>query len=138
MIVLMRSKVISVLTIGAAVLLNPLAVFAADPREIGNLTNGLNSGISADTSLGTLVINALKIIYIIASLAVLFMLVFGAFQWITSGGDKEAVQKARSRITNALIGLAILALALFITVLVSSVLNINILNLDKIPTLQGN
>ncbi|MBI2314685.1 hypothetical protein HYU93_01330 [Candidatus Daviesbacteria bacterium] len=34
-----------------------------------------------------------------------------AFEWITSGGDKEAVGKARGRIINALIGLAVLAVA---------------------------
>jgi hypothetical protein len=34
-------------------------------------------------------------------------LLWGAFQWVTSGGDKEAVSKAQKRITNALIGLLI-------------------------------
>jgi hypothetical protein len=39
-------------------------------------------------------------------------LIMGAIQWITSGGDKGAVQSAQSKITNAVIGLVIL-LSLF-------------------------
>ncbi len=34
-------------------------------------------------------------------------LLWGGIQWITAGGDKDAIEKARKRIINALIGLAI-------------------------------
>lgn len=61
--------------------------------------------------LGAFVGNALQLAFIAAVLLVLGMLVWGAFEWITSGGDKEAVGKARNRIINALIGLAVLAVA---------------------------
>ncbi|MBI2596399.1 hypothetical protein HYW46_06760 [Candidatus Daviesbacteria bacterium] len=135
----MRSKVLSVLAVGAAVLLNPISVFAQDDvRNIGSIApsaSGLTGINPSTTSLGDLIRNALVIIYILAAVAVLAMLVFGAFQWITSGGDKEAVQKARSRITAALVGMGILALALFITVLMGQILNINVLNLPTLPTL---
>ncbi|OGE26818.1 hypothetical protein A3H85_01285 [Candidatus Daviesbacteria bacterium RIFCSPLOWO2_02_FULL_40_8] len=95
-------------------------------------TQGINPG----TPVGTLLSNALTIIFVIAALAVLFMLIIGAFQWITSGGDKEKVGKARDRITQALVGLAILALAFLITVVVGQVLSINILDIKSIPTLD--
>lgn len=39
-------------------------------------------------------------------LAFLYLL-WGGVQWITAGGDKDALDKARKRITQALIGLAI-------------------------------
>ena len=42
-----------------------------------------------------------------AGIIAFFMLLAGGLQWVMSGGDKEAVEKARKRITNALIGLAI-------------------------------
>lgn len=42
-----------------------------------------------------------------AGIVAFLMLLIGGIQWVTSGGDKEAVDKARKRITNALIGLAI-------------------------------
>ncbi|MDP3758412.1 MAG: hypothetical protein Q8Q86_01725, partial [Candidatus Daviesbacteria bacterium] len=65
----------------------------------------------------------------------LFMLIIGAFQWITSGGDKEGVESARKRITHALIGFAILALAFLIVQVVGQVVNINILDIQSLPVL---
>lgn len=62
-------------------------------------------------SLGNAISNVLTIAFVVAILVVLVMLIWGAFEWITSGGDKETVGKARGRIINALIGLAVLAIA---------------------------
>lgn len=85
-------------------------------KNIGEGGAGINKFLS----------NILSIIYIFGSIIFLFMIVMGAVQWITSGGDKEAVQKARSRITSAIIGLVLLALARFIAVLVGSITGFNI------------
>lgn len=90
----------------------------------------------AERSVGDVISNALTIVFIAAALAVLVFLIIGAFRWITSSGDKEAIGKARGTIVNALVGLAILALAFFITVLFGQILNINILDLPQLPTLN--
>lgn len=93
--------------------------------------------IPASTSIGTIINNALVIIFSVAALLVLVMLIIGAMQWILSGGDKEAVQKARERITAALIGLAILALAFLIVNVVGNIVGFgNILDI-KLPNLGG-
>ncbi len=62
-------------------------------------------------SIGNFITNTLTIAFLVALLVVLAMLIWGAFEWITSGGGREAVGKARGRIINALIGLAVLAIA---------------------------
>jgi hypothetical protein len=111
------------------------AVVYASPRN----TTVTFPGFGVDPnrrSLGDVISNALKIVFIAAALAVLIYLIIGAFKWITSGGDKDAIGKARGTIVNALIGLAILALAFFITVLVGQILGINILGLPALPTLN--
>ncbi|MBI4066794.1 hypothetical protein HY407_00270, partial [Candidatus Gottesmanbacteria bacterium] len=54
------------------------------------------------TTLGNAINNVLTVAFAVAVLVVLVMLILGAFEWITSGGDKEAVGKARGRIINAL------------------------------------
>lgn len=95
-----------------------------------------NIGVTANTS--TVLSSAFTIIFVVAAIAVLFMLIIGAFQWITSGGEKEAVGHARGRITHALIGLAILALSFVIIRVVGEIVNINIFNLTTIPSLNGN
>ncbi len=92
-------------------------------------------GVTASPSV--VLTSAFRIIFVVASLAVLFMLILGAFQWITSGGEKEAVGKARGRIVNALIGLVILALSFVILRVVGGIVNINLFS-GVIPSLNGN
>jgi hypothetical protein len=96
-----------------------------------------NMGIDPKTAPSTILTSALTIVYIVAALLVLFFLIQGAFKWITSGGDKDAIGKARGAIVNALIGLAILALAVVIVIVVGKILNINILGNFTIPNLMG-
>ncbi len=57
---------------------------------------------------------AIQLIYIVAGLLFVFMVIISALQWITSGGDKEAVAGARNRLTFAIIGIVVLALAFVI------------------------
>ena len=86
------------------------------------------------TTVGQVISNLLTLVFSVAIIVVLFYLIFGAFEWITSGGEKEAVGKARGRIINALIGLAILALAFLIARVAGDIVNINIFDL-KLPAL---
>jgi len=48
-------------------------------------------------------------IMVLASLLVLLYLIWGGIEWITSGGDSAKVQKARDKITQAVIGIIVLA-----------------------------
>lgn len=98
--------------------------------------NPPKQGVNPFTPVGVILQNVLVIIFVIAALTVLFMLVWGAFQWITSGGVKESVDAARKRITQALIGLFILALAFLITRVVGSLVGIDITNLKSLPRLD--
>ena len=87
-------------------------------------------------SLGKFVSNILTLAFGFAILVVLIMLVWGAFEWITSGGDKETVGKARGRIINALIGLAVLAVAYALAVVAGQFLGFDIRQEIPIPTPQ--
>jgi hypothetical protein len=49
-----------------------------------------------------------RIFLIIAGLAVLIYMLWGAFDWIISSGEKERLQKAQNKITNAVIGLLLI------------------------------
>lgn len=55
-------------------------------------------------------------------------LLFGGIQYIFAGGDKEAVQRAQKRITNALIGIVIVLSVFAITFVVEVLFGISILN----------
>jgi hypothetical protein len=77
--------------------------------------------------LGLLISRALGLGLLIAGILVFIYLVWGGIQWITSGGDKGKTEEARSRITAALLGLAIVAAAWAIMQLVAFFFGIDIL-----------
>lgn len=103
--------------------LTPAVVWAQSPNiSISPPPQGFKS-------VSNFITNALTISFAVAILVVLAMLIWGAFEWITSGGDKEAVGKARGRIINALIGLAVLAIAFALTKLAGTFLGFDVGNI---------
>jgi len=70
------------------------------------------------TDIGQLISFLLRFVMIIATLLVLFQLIMGAFDWITSGGDKGKTDRARQRIISAIVGIIIIASSFAIATLV--------------------
>jgi hypothetical protein len=56
----------------------------------------------------------IKFLFFFAGLAALLYLLLGAFSWVTSSGDKEAVKKAQDKIQAAVVGLVIIVVVLVI------------------------
>ena len=71
--------------------------------------------------------------FVIGALIFFFVMMAGAIQWITSGGDKTAVEAARGKLTNAIAGIIILLGLFAILKLVEDFFGINILTLDIGP-----
>lgn len=76
---------------------------------------------------------AIRLAFIIALVLVLAMMVWGAVEWIFSGGNKDAVANARNRIIHALVGLTILAVAFALVTLAGQFVGINLLQNFTIP-----
>lgn len=117
------------LTLGISSLLSlfaPAVAFAQESITIAEPGYGFKT-------LGGFINNVLILAFGLAILVVLVMLIWGAFEWIVSGGDKEAVGHARGRIINALIGLAVLAVAFALARVAAQFLGFNITNIP-IPT----
>lgn len=87
------------------------------------------------TQLGTLISGGVGIILILAALAAFVFLIMGGLQWITSGGDKAAVESAQHKIQAALIGLFVVFAAWAIMLVVGKILGIDLYNL-RLPKLQ--
>ena len=77
-------------------------------------------------NLGLLISNAIGVALIVAGILVFVYLVWGGIQWISSGGDKAKTEEARSRITAALVGLAIVAAAWAVMQLVAHFFGLNL------------
>ncbi len=99
---------------------------------------GKSIGVDPNIKLNKLLSNGLTIIFIVAALFVLYQLIMGGVNWIMSGGDKDAIGKARNRIINALIGLAVLAVAYFLAVFGGQLVGIDLFKLTSIPSLGEN
>lgn len=103
-------KKLAAATSGIIYFLLPIRALAQSPTPFKDIVIEPPKG-KGYADLGNFISNFLILVFSVGLLVVLMMLIWGAFEWITSGGDKEAVGKARNRIINALIGLAVLAVA---------------------------
>ena len=75
----------------------------------------VSSGVAVP-DLSRLLSFMIKIFFSIAAIVALLYLLLGALSWITSGGSKEAVDKAQQKIQAAVIGLIVIAAVLAIAV----------------------
>ena len=96
-------KKILVKLITFAVILFPQTVFAASNQEVSNFTN-----------------DTLTTLIILASTAVVFFLIRGAYIYITSSGNPVALEDAKRTIKNALIGLVVVIAAAAIASLLNN------------------
>jgi len=81
------------------------------------------------TDIGMLISSAVGTLLVVASLLAFIFLILGGIQWITSGGDKAAMEAARNKITHAIVGLVIVGAAWAIMTLVGNYLGLSITNL---------
>jgi hypothetical protein len=125
-------------------MLNKLLAVADMPEDVvpntgGTITNpavgnlGTNKGVDF---LQTALPAVIQIGFIIGVLVFFFVLLTGAIQWISSGGDKQALEGARGKITNAIIGLVILFALFAIIYIIQNFFHVQILNLT-LPKLAG-
>lgn len=76
------------------------------------------------TTLGDIVSKILPFVFRGAAFALLIYLILGAFQFLTSGGDPKAVEAARSRITNAIIGFVVIFASILLIKLLENILGL--------------
>ncbi len=67
----------------------------------------------------------------------IFQFIIGAYGWLAAGSDSKAVEAARARIMNAVIGLVLVVSALVLITVIGSILGINILNLGSTIVILG-
>ena len=70
----------------------------------------------------------LELLIITAIILTFFFLLWGGFDWITSGGDKQKLQSARHKIVFAIIGLIIVFLAFFIVNVIGNLFDVSLLS----------
>jgi len=121
---------------------NPSAVFAqaalpaptADTANIANIDTTFDplKAYTPSQFLRTL----LNVMLGVAGVVSFIFLLWGGLQWILAGGDKEGTEKARKKITAALIGLAIVFSAYALLYILRALFNIDLIqvNISQIGT----
>ena len=89
-------------------------------ETIGNgLPGGLNGSAAApEQAIVNIFQFVITLVFVGGGLMVAYYFIYGAFNWLTSQGDKEKIDKARKMMTNAAIGLVILFCSIALWVLV--------------------
>lgn len=114
---------------------NQLASKAEGEIENPILGDDLNAILVADPAgfLKVYLPNLIGLVFVIGTVIFFFMLLIGSIQWISSGGDKTALEGARSKLTNALIGIILLFASFAIIKVIETFFGVDILTLDIGP-----
>jgi hypothetical protein len=94
------------------------------------LPTAVNSPDVTGRGFAQLISSAMGGIMIVASLLLLFYLLWGGLEWIYAGGEASKIQKARDKMTQAVIGIIVLATSVAIFGLVQSFLGIDAVNFE--------
>ena len=103
---------------------------APNAGTISNPVLGKLGQMSGSSYFASAIPAAIGLAFLVGSLIFFAMLVWGAISWIASGGDKQALEGARGRITNALVGIILLFAAFAIVQLIQNFFHVSILTLD--------
>lgn len=95
----------------------------------GILSNVNGSGVSTFSKIISMAIGVMTVVAIIWFL---FVLMTGALGIIGSGGDKQALESAKKKITTGIVGLVIVIVATFILDLTGSIFGIDFLDINSL------
>lgn len=84
------------------------------PKEIPSNWRG-------ETGINALLANIVGLFFAAGAIAFIIMFIWGAVQMILSGGDKEAITKARAKISWAIIGVVLMSLSYFVFQLLEAI-----------------
>lgn len=105
----------------------------AGADETTEITNPILGGLGQKTGVSffqSFIPSLIGLALVIGVLIFFAILIMGAVQWISSGGDKEGLSSARGKITSAIIGIIILFSIFAIMQLIETFFGISILTLD--------
>lgn len=100
-----------------------LTVIANTPTPINFIGASIAppNPIFSDTfgSISRLFIVGIQLFLSVSAIAVLVYLLWGAFDWVNSGGDPERISQAQAKMTHAVIGIIMIVAALTIFMVVA-------------------
>lgn len=121
---------------------NKLLAGVSTPPDAGSISNPVFKGTILETYtwpdtptafFNFLIQRAITVGFVIGTLYFLFQFITGAIAWIGSGGDKQSLETAKAKLTQALTGLVILFATFAIIKFLEEFFGVGILTLDILP-----
>lgn len=133
-----KTLLASFLSLSIFFLLVSSAQAAITNPVVGDL--GTSDGAEDGSKFINYVVYLWKVSINLGALAVIVYFIWGAVEWITAGSDSKKTESARSRMTNAIIGLVILVSSFTILSFISKIFFGDSFDLLKLtlPTQLGN
>lgn len=94
--------------------------------ELSQLVSDANLVLTPEERFASLLGSLLSVVMTFSAILLLLYLVWGAVEWITSGGESAKLQAARNKMLHAIIGIIVLSSVIALFALVQYILNIEI------------
>ncbi len=107
-------------------LTTPSFVYAQVPTPEAWSDRCQEGGVAKIQGFECIFTNIVRVLTPIAGLLVFIMIIVGAFQLITAGGEAKEVQKARKTLTAAIAGLVLLIGIWFILLLIKTITGVDV------------
>lgn len=82
---------------------------------------GSNGEIISNPKIGDIVSSITQFIFPLAGVILLFVLIWGGYEFMMSQGNPEKIKGAQAKITTGIIGFVLLALSFFITRIITMI-----------------
>lgn len=111
-----------------------LALSIAPGGSFKGLGTGILSNVegSGASTLSKIISMAIGVMTVVAVVWFLFVFITGAISIIGAGGDKQALEGARKKITTGIIGIVVVLLAVLIVSLIGKIFGVDFLNLEAL------
>ena len=97
----------------------------------------LSSVTEAARAFTSIISKIIGIMTVVAGIWFFFMMIVGAYGFLSAGGDAKKIEESTKKITSALIGLIVIVLAYALVSLIGRILGFEILNPQDIIKLLG-
>ena len=92
------------------------AQLITDPENLSSMTDQVATQANlGQMDIGELIAGIIQVILGLLAIIFLILTIYAGFRWMTSAGNEEAISKAKSTITAAIIGLVVVLAAYAIT-----------------------
>lgn len=103
-------------------------------KELGTMAHVFGEDKANPTDVRHRVVKLINWVLTLLGIVVVILIIFAGFKWMTAAGNEDAVKKAKTILTNAVIGLIIIVLAWSVTLFILRRLNKNYLESDMVST----